>query len=87
MLFTIWNHERSNIMKKFGKFLAGTVALAGLAAGAYYVYKNFIEAPAEDDDFDDVIEDEDLEDTEPQDREYVSIDISGESNKAKDEEV
>ena len=74
-------------MKKFGKFLAGTAALAGLAAGAYYVYKNFIETPSQEDDFDDVLEEDDLDVTESDDREYVSIDISGGASKDKDEEV
>ncbi len=68
-------------MKKFGKFLTGTAILAGLAAGALYVYKNFVETPS-DDDLDDTLEvdEDDLDTDETADtsnREYVSIDISG----------
>lgn len=46
-------------MKKLGKFVFGTLSLASLAAGAYYVYKNFIKKDYSDDfdefedDFDD----------------------------------
>ncbi len=75
-------------MKKFGKFLASTAVLAGLAAGAYYVYKNFIEVPSDIDD-DDILDadetDDEEETTESSDREYISIDIAG--SKDTDEET
>lgn len=69
-------------MKKFGKFIFGTVALASIAAGAYYVYKNFIKKDTSDDfdDFEDDFEDFDTEDEEPENdsREYVSINFTAE---------
>ena len=74
-------------MKKFGKFLTGTAILTALAAGAFYVYKNFVETPDLDED-DDTLEVDDFETDEteePADREYVSIDISG--TKEQDEEA
>ncbi|GAA4654174.1 hypothetical protein GCM10023142_13120 [Anaerocolumna aminovalerica] len=71
-------------MKKFGKFLFGTVSLATLACGAYYVYKNLINKDSSDEfdefedefeDFDD--EDEDAPEVEKKDtREYVSINFT-----------
>lgn len=79
-------------MKKFGKFLFGTVSLATLACGAYYVYKNLINKDTSDefDEFDDEFEDEfedfdtEDEDTSAQDkkgtREYVSINITSEES-------
>lgn len=74
-------------MKKFGKFVFGTLSFATLAAGAYFVYKNFIKHDNSD-DFDD-FEDEfdDFEDFDSEDeagefgetREYVSIQIDQEA--------
>lgn len=69
-------------MKKFGKFIFGTVALASMAAGAYYVYKNFIKKDTSDDfdDFEDDFEDFDTEEElESDSREYVSINFTGEN--------
>ena len=63
-------------MKKFIKFLLAIGSLAGLAAGGYYVYKNYIQKKDADlvDDFD---EDEDFDDFDEDDsREYVSINIT-----------
>jgi hypothetical protein len=74
-------------MKKFGKFLFGTVAIASIAAGAYYFYKNFIKKDSTDDfdDFEDDFEDFDSEeDSESESREYVPINMSGEANKTQD---
>ncbi|HKL99457.1 MAG TPA: hypothetical protein VJZ06_06075 [Mobilitalea sp.] len=76
-------------MKKFGKFIFGTLSVATLAAGAYYVYKNFIKKDSTDDfdefedDFEDDFEDFDTEedddaDNEEASREYVSINITSE---------
>lgn len=79
-------------MKKFGKFLFGTVSLATLACGAYYVYKNVINKDSTDDfdDFDDGFEDlDDDEDDEDEKvekkdtREYVSINITSDSTDTK----
>jgi hypothetical protein len=79
-------------MKKLGKFIFGTLSVATLAAGAYYLYKNVIKKDSSDDfdefedDFEDFeTEDEDTEkDTEG--REYVSINITSE-NEAADAEA
>lgn len=78
-------------MKKLGKFIFGTVALASIAAGAYYIYKKFIKKDSSDDfddfedDFEDFDEEEDTADNDS--REYVTINITGEdiaSSKAED---
>lgn len=76
-------------MKKFSKFIFGTVSLATLACGAYYVYKNFINKDSSDDfdEFEDEFEDFDMEDDEDdvtaQDtREYVSINITSDEVEA-----
>ena len=75
-------------MKKFGKFLFGSAALAAAGAGLYYAYKKFIEKPADDDDdeFLDDLDDYDLEeDAEaPKAPEYVSINTDA-VDKAADE--
>lgn len=71
-------------MKKFGKFLFGTVSIATLACGAYYLYKNLVNKDSSDelDDFEDEFEDFDAEDEEfdepdtKETREYVSINIT-----------
>lgn len=65
-------------MKKFGKFIFGTLAVASVAAGAYYLYKTYIKKDSSDDfdDFEDDFEDFDTdEDSESESREYVSINI------------
>lgn len=80
-------------MKKFGKFVFGTLSLATLAAGAYFVYKNFIKKDISDDfeefedDFDD-FDDFDSEEgaTECSDsREYVPIQIDQEDINKEDD--
>lgn len=73
-------------MKKLGKFIFGTLSVAALAAGAYYIYKRFIKKDSTDDfdDFEDEFEDFDTEDEadeETDEREYVSININPEENK------
>ncbi len=68
-------------MKKFCKFIFGTVVLASAIAGAYLIYKKFIKKDSSDDfdDFEDDFEDFDIEDdTDKESREYVSINITGE---------
>ncbi|HWT73814.1 MAG TPA: hypothetical protein VN258_03720 [Mobilitalea sp.] len=65
-------------MKKFGKFIFGTVAVASVAAGAYYLYKTYIKKDSTDDfdDFEDDFEDFDTdEDSEAESREYVTINM------------
>jgi len=66
-------------MKKFRKFMFGTLSLVTMAAGAYYLYKNYIKRDSSDDfdDFDD-FEDFDMDDDEKDDtsREYVSINLA-----------
>jgi uncharacterized membrane protein YebE (DUF533 family) len=70
-------------MKKFGKFLFGTITLASIAAGAYYVYKNYIKKDTSDDldDFEDDFEDLDTEEeeTEKDTRGYVPINLTPET--------
>ena len=61
-------------MKKFFKFLCGLASVAAVAFGAYCVYKNVI-TKDDDEDFDDMFEDEDVE-ASPENREYVSINIT-----------
>lgn len=74
-------------MKKFGKFIFGTLSVATLAAGAYYIYKNFIKKDSSDDfdEFEDDFEDFDTEEEEEEDdksREYVSINMEPEKEEA-----
>ncbi|MGB8454168.1 MAG: hypothetical protein WCD89_17790 [Anaerocolumna sp.] len=75
-------------MKKFGKFLFGTVSVATVACGAYYLYKNLVNKDSSDDfdEFEDEFEDFDTEDEDTTDqnkkdtREYVSINITSEGS-------
>jgi hypothetical protein len=65
-------------MKKLGKFIFGTITVASIAAGAYYLYKNYIKKDSSDDfdEFEDDFEDFDAEEDDEKDsREYVSINI------------
>jgi hypothetical protein len=74
-------------MKKFGKFLFGTITLASVAAGAYYVYKNYIKKDSSDDfdDFEDDFEDFDTEEDEVEEtRGYVPINLNSEEAKEPD---
>ncbi len=74
-------------MKKFGKFIFGTLSVATLAAGAYYLYKNVIKKDSSDDfdefedDFED-FEEEDEDDKDVDGREYVSINFNSEEEAA-----
>jgi len=68
-------------MKKLGKFIFGTLSIATLAAGAYYLYKNYIKKDTSDDldDFDDDYEDFDADEESTDNknsRGYVSINIT-----------
>ena len=69
-------------MKKFGKFVFGTITLASVAAGAYYFYKNYIKKDSSDefDDFEDEFEDFDTEEEEGEkdSRGYVPINLNPE---------
>ena len=68
-------------MKKFAKLIFGTAILASIAAGAYYIFKNYIKKDTTDDfdDFDDEFEDfDDEEDEEDEAREYVSLNLDNE---------
>jgi hypothetical protein len=72
-------------MKKFGKFIFGTLTVATIAAGAYYLYKNFIKKDSSDDfdDFEDDFEDFDTEEeSDNESREYVPINIAPEASTA-----
>ena len=76
-------------MKKFGKFLLGTVSVAAAVGGLYCLYKNSINKNADDDfdDFDDAMMDDETDSItlEPENREYVSIDITSEDDDASEE--
>ena len=77
-------------MKKFGKFLFGTLSLAAAAGGIYCLYKNRINKDADFDDFDDFDDYDDDQDedltvsADPEDREYVSITITSEESSKED---
>lgn len=81
-------------MKKFGKFLFGTVSAATVACGAYYLYKNLVNKDSSDDfdEFEDEFEDFDTEDEDTTEqnkkdtREYVSINITSEGTGQDDSE-
>ena len=70
-------------MKKFAKLIFGTAIIASIAAGAYYIFKTYIQKDTTDDfdDFDDEFEEFDTEEdddaTEEDTREYVSINLDG----------
>lgn len=67
-------------MKKFGKFLFSTLSVAAAVGGIYCLYKNHVNKAADLDDFDDADDDfEEDTDTEPENREYVSINITTET--------
>ncbi len=74
-------------MKKLGKFIFGTLSVATLAAGAYYLYKNVIKKDSSDDfdEFEDDFEDFETEDEDEKDaegREYVPINITSDEDAA-----
>lgn len=73
-------------MKKLGKFIFGTLSVATLAAGAYYLYKNVIKKDSSDDfdEFEDDFEDFETEDEEEdaEGREYVPINITSDEDTA-----
>jgi len=78
-------------MKKLGKFILGTLSAVGLAAGAYYVYKNFIKNDTDDfdefeDDFDE-LDDADTDDSASGNngREYVTIQMDYNTTEGKSE--
>ena len=70
-------------MSKIVKCLAGVASMAAVACGAYFVYKNVIAKEDEDFDFDDSFEEEDEEAT----REYVSIQITSDTDEEAAEKV
>lgn len=70
-------------MKKLGKFIFGTLSIATVAAGAYYLYKNYIKKDSSDDfdEFEDDFEDFNTdEETDKDSREYVSINITSDED-------
>ncbi len=81
-------------MKKFGKFVLGSLSLATLAAGGYYIYKKFIANESDDfddfdddfDDFDDLDADEENDETE-EPREYVQIVLEPEASDMDETEI
>jgi hypothetical protein len=75
-------------MKKLGKFIFGTLSIATIAAGAYYLYKNYIKKDSSD-DFDDFEDDfEELDNEEESDskesREYVPINITSDEEQGEE---
>lgn len=79
-------------MKKFGKFIFGTLSIATVAAGAYYLYKNYIKKDSSDDfdEFEDDFEDFDTEEeaeVEQETREYVPINITSGENTPEEESL
>jgi hypothetical protein len=78
-------------MKKFRKFVLGSLSVASVAAGAYYVYKNFIKKDSDDDldefddDFDDLDEfDDDFDDLDEFDDDFDDLDEDEEEAKEED---
>lgn len=74
-------------MKKFGKFVVAAVSAAAFAGGAYYLVKNVINKDSSDefDDFEDEFDDFDFNNegetdvpATPENREYVTLNISKE---------
>ncbi len=74
-------------MKKFGKFLFGSLSVAAAVGGLYCLYKNKINKNA-DNDFDDCDDDSEEADAtvsvDPENREYVSITITSEDAPAEE---
>ena len=72
-------------MKKFFRFLGGLTSLAAVGFGAYCVYKKVVEdKEEEEEDFDDLFDD-DEPDENKSNREYVSINITGDQDKKSEE--
>ncbi len=68
-------------MRKFFKFLGGLTSIAAVGFGAYCVYKKVVEnKDEEEEDFDDLFDDEELDENKSN-REYVSINITGDEDK------
>lgn len=72
-------------MKKFCKFLIGTISLATAACGVYYFCKKYVfkESNEDFDDLDDEYEEYEAEEESPsvaEGREYVSIHITSEQD-------
>ena len=74
-------------MKKTSKILFGTLSLAAVIGGVYSLYKKRVNQAADFDDFEDSEDDEFEEDlvVDPENREYVSINITTESSSDSDE--
>ena len=76
-------------MKKTSKILFGTLSLAAVIGGVYSLYKKRVNQAADVEDFEDSEEDEfELEEdlvVDPENREYVSINITTESSSDSDE--
>ena len=74
-------------MKKTSKILFGTLSLAAVIGGVYSLYKKRVNQAADFEDFEDSEDDELDEDlvVDPENREYVSINITTESSSDSDE--
>lgn len=82
-------------MKKFGKFIAGTLSLAAIAGGVFYFLKNVVNKDSTDDfddfddDFDDIDEeemDDSEEDSTSESRGYVTLTMPEASDSINNEE-
>lgn len=67
-------------MKKIFRFFAAVASITAVAGGAFLVYKKFFANEEEDFDFDDSFEDD--EEAGTAEREYVSINITGDDTAA-----
>lgn len=73
-------------MKKFCNFILSAATVCGLVAGAYYVFKHYIQKDDDDfydfeDDFNDFeMDDDDFEEVSPETREYVTLNPSDEKD-------
>ena len=74
-------------MKKTSKILFGTLSLAAVIGGVYSLYKKRVNQAADFEDFEDSEDDELDEDlvVDPENREYVTINITTESSSDSDE--
>lgn len=74
-------------MKKFAKLLTTVAVVAGIAGGAYALYKKYLAPDQEDDSFDDDFDedfDDDEEEPEEAKRAYVSLNPAQEADEPKD---
>lgn len=76
--YILYNRKDVN-MKKFSKFIFGTISVAALAGGVIYFFKNVLNKDSSDDfeDFEDDFEDFDMDDEEEDTMNSVEDDSRG----------